>query len=368
MTLKFTLNHQDNKARCGTLETAHGIIETPIFMPVGTKATVKGILPDTLKDIGFQIILGNTYHLMLTPGADIVQQQGGLHKFADWDRTILTDSGGFQVMSLSGLRKIKEEGVEFRSHLNGSKHFMSPEISVQIQHKLDSNITMVLDECIPYGSELKYVEQSTARTTRWAQRSKDAFVDREGYGIFGIVQGGVDRDLREKSAKELIAIGFDGYAIGGLAIGEPQEKMFEVISFTEPFMPKDKPRYLMGVGRPADILGAIELGVDMFDCVLPTRMGRNGKAFTSHGEINIKNAKYKTSLEPLDKECQCLTCTRYTQGYLHHLIKTDEMLGAILLTTHNLYFYHKMIQKARLAIKENRYANYKKEFLEKMNN
>jgi queuine tRNA-ribosyltransferase len=363
MSLKFTLKKTNGRARLGQLETAHGIINTPIFMPVGTKATVKGIMPSMLEEIGFEIILGNTYHLMLTPGADIVDRQGGLHTFSNWKRGILTDSGGYQVMSLSKLRKIKEEGVEFSSHIDGSKHKMSPEISVQIQHKLDSNITMVLDECIPYGSEREYVIDSTNRTTRWAKRSKDAFVDRPGYGIFGINQGGVFEDLRIKSAEELIEIGFDGYAIGGLAIGEPQEKMFEVISFTEPHLPKDKPRYLMGVGRPSDILGAIGLGVDMFDCVLPTRMGRNGRAFTSIGEVNIKNAKYKEDKEPLDANCQCYACKNYGKSYLHHLFRAEEMLGGILLTTHNLYFYHNMIKQARTAILEDRYEEFKTNFL-----
>lgn len=367
MALKFEIKKTSGRARLGQLHTKHRIIQTPIFMPVGTKATVKGILPETLKEIGFDIILGNTYHLMLTPGADLVEHFGGLHKFANWDRAILTDSGGYQVMSLSSLCKIKEEGVEFRSHLDGSKHKMTPEISVQIQHKLDSNITMVLDECIPYGSDKEYVIKSTIRTSSWAKRSKDAFVDRDGYGIFGIVQGGIYEDLRALSAKDLINIGFDGYAIGGLAIGEPQEKMFEVINFTTPNMPEDKPRYLMGVGRPSDILGAIELGVDMFDCVLPTRMGRNARAFTHFGELNMRNAKHKEDLTPLDSLCNCYVCKNYSKGYIHHLFRAEEMLGAVLLTTHNLAFYHQMIEKARLAIEADNYSEFKINFLKKFN-
>jgi queuine tRNA-ribosyltransferase len=335
-------------------------------MPVGTKATVKGILPEALKDIGFDVILGNTYHLMLTPGADLVEKFGGLHKFANWDRSILTDSGGYQVMSLSSLRKISEDAVEFRSHIDGSKHKMSPEISVQIQHKLDSNITMVLDECIPIDSDKIYVDESTKRTTRWARRSKEAFINRDGYGIFGIVQGGIYEDLRKISALDLTSIGFDGYAIGGLAIGEPQNVMFDVINFTTPNLPTDKPRYLMGVGRPSDILGAIELGVDMFDCVLPTRMGRNARAFSHFGEINIRNSHHREDLLPLDAKCNCYVCKNYTKGYLHHLFKTQEMLGAILLTTHNLAFYHQMICKAREAILNNNYSNFKAQFLEEL--
>ncbi|MDR0484533.1 MAG: tRNA guanosine(34) transglycosylase Tgt, partial [Alphaproteobacteria bacterium] len=335
-------------------------------MPVGTKATVKGMLPQTLLDIGFEIILGNTYHLMVAPSADTVELLGGLHKFANWEKVILTDSGGFQVMSLSSLNKIKEEYVEFRSHINGQKHIMTPESSTQIQHQLDSNISMVLDECIPYGSTKDYVEKSTLRTTRWAKRSRDAFIQRDGYGQFGIVQGGIYEDLRNLSVNQLMELNFEGYAIGGLAIGEPQEVMFEVISYTEPLLPKDKPRYLMGVGRPADILGAIELGVDMFDCVIPTRMGRNARAFTHYGEINIRNSKHKLDSNTLDNNCDCYTCKNYSRAYLHHLFKVGEMLGAILLTLHNLYFYHSMIKKSRLAIEENRFSEFKADFLAKL--
>ncbi|MDR2008530.1 MAG: tRNA guanosine(34) transglycosylase Tgt [Alphaproteobacteria bacterium] len=361
--LEFTLKTQDGRARRGELKTAHGTIQTPIFMPVGTKGTVKGMYPEQLLDIGFEIILGNTYHLMLTPSADIVESLGGLHKFANWHKAILTDSGGFQVMSLSALSKIKEEYVEFRSHINGQKHIMTPEVSTQIQHKLDSNISMVLDECIPYGSSKDYVEKSTLRTTRWAERSRNAFVARDGYGQFGIVQGGVFEDLRILSAGQLNEFNFEGYAIGGLAIGEPQESMFEVISYTEPLLPKNKPRYLMGVGRPSDILGAIELGVDMFDCVIPTRMGRNARAFTHYGEINIRNSKHRLDGGTLDVDCDCYTCKTYSRAYLHHLFKVGEMLGAMLLTYHNLYFYHSMIKKARAAIEENRFSEFKREFL-----
>ncbi|MFL1780670.1 tRNA guanosine(34) transglycosylase Tgt [Candidatus Hepatincolaceae symbiont of Richtersius coronifer] len=375
MSLKFTLKQDaklaNGKARLGTLQTAHGSINTPIFMPVGTKATVKGVLPETLHKIGFEIILGNTYHLMLTPNPNIVQSQGGLHKFMNWSKGILTDSGGYQVMSLSSLRKITEDNVEFRSHIDGSKHIMSPEISVQIQHKLDSNISMVLDECIPYGSPKEYVLQSTQRTTRWAKRSKSAFIDQEGYGIFGIVQGGVYEDLRKLSAENLIEIdhgtqGFDGYAIGGLAIGEPQAQMFEVLEYTTPLLPADKPRYLMGVGRPSDIIGAIALGVDMFDCVLPTRMGRNARAFTSIGEVNIRNSHYKNDSNPLDTDCQCTCCSNYSKAYLHHLFKVKEMLGGMLLTEHNLFFYHNLCLKSRAAIANNNFMEFKDQLLEKL--
>ncbi len=366
MSLQFEIKNHDKRARRGELTTAHGVIQTPIFMPVGTKGTVKGMLPQMLVDIGFEIILGNTYHLMLTPGAAIVEKQGGLHKFANWHKGILTDSGGFQVMSLSSLSKIKEEYVEFRSHIDGSKHVMTPEISTNIQYQLDSNISMVLDECIPYGSTKQYVESSTLRTTRWAKRSQSTFIDREGYGQFGIVQGGVFEDLRMISAYDLINLNFDGYAIGGLAIGEPQEKMFEVIKYTELVLPKNKPRYLMGVGRPSDILGAIELGVDMFDCVLPTRMARNAKAFTSYGELNIKNAKHREDSNPVDNRCFCDCCKNYSRAYMHHLFKTQEMLGAILLTIHNLFFYHDMIKKARKAIEDNEFTEFKNDFLNKI--
>ncbi|MCL2567518.1 MAG: tRNA guanosine(34) transglycosylase Tgt [Alphaproteobacteria bacterium] len=364
--LEFTLKRTDGRARRGEIKTAHGSIQTPIFMPVGTKGTVKGMYPEQLLDIGFEIILGNTYHLMLTPGADIVEDLGGLHKFANWNKAILTDSGGFQVMSLSSLTKIKEEYVEFRSHINGVKHIMTPEISTQIQYKLDSNISMVLDECIPYGSTKEYVEKSTLRTTRWASRSREAFIQRDGYGQFGIVQGGVFEDLRNLSANQLKELNFEGYAIGGLAIGEPQETMFEVISYTEPLLPKDKPRYLMGVGRPSDILGAIELGVDMFDCVIPTRMGRNARAFTHRGELNIRNSKHRLDGSTLDSDCDCYCCKNYSRAYLHHLFKVGEMLGAMLLTYHNLYFYHSLIKKSRQAIEENRFSEFKKEFLAKL--
>ena len=366
MALEFTLQKTDGKARAGTLKTAHSTIETPIFMPVGTKATVKGMLVDNLHEIGFPIILGNTYHLMLAPTANIVEEQGGLHKFMNWNKSILTDSGGYQVMSLSKLNKIKDDSVVFQSHIDGSKHVMTPAISVGIQHQLDSNITMVLDECIPYGSDRDYVINSTNRTTKWAKLSKEAFIDRDGYGIFGIIQGGVFEDLRQKSAQELIEIGFDGYAIGGLAIGEPQPVMFEVINYTEHLIPANKPRYLMGVGRPSDILGAVELGVDMFDCVLPTRMGRNARAFTSFGEINIRNAKHKNDSNQLDINCKCKCCSNYSKSYLHHLFKCDEMLGGILLTIHNLYFYNNLMKQIRQSILTGTFKEFKQEAINKL--
>lgn len=364
--LKFTVNHTNGNARLGTLTTAHSTITTPVFMPVGTKATVKGILPEQLHDIGFEIILANTYHMMLTPGEDIVQHFGGLHKFMNFNKSFLTDSGGFQVMSLSSLRKITDNGVEFRSHINGAKHFMSPESSVQIQHKLNANITMVLDECVPFPTTYNYAKHSTNRTSLWAKRSKNAFVNRDGYGIFAINQGSLFKDLRRQSAEELVEMDFDGYAIGGLAIGEPLPSMLEIIDYTKDLLPTNKPRYLMGVGRPIDILEAIALGVDMFDCVLPTRMGRNARAFTSVGEVNVRNAKHKLSKQPLDNNCNCYCCKNYTIGYLHHLFKAKEMLAGMLTTYHNLYFYNNMIKQAREAIANNTYLQFKTQFLSKL--
>ena len=364
--LNYNINYTSKNARVGSLKTAHSLITTPVFMPVGTKATVKGILPEILHEIGFEIILANTYHMMLTPGASIVKDFGGLHKFMNFNKSFLTDSGGFQVMSLSSLNKILENGVEFKSHIDGSKHFMTPELSIQLQHQLNSNITMVLDECIPYPTTYDYAKISINRTTRWAQRSKNAYIDREGFGIFAINQGSLFKDLRQQSAEDLINIDFDGYAIGGLAIGEPLDKMLEIIEYVNQILPKDKPRYLMGVGRPIDILNAIELGVDMFDCVLPTRMGRNGRAFTSIGEVKIKNNKHKLSKEALDRNCNCSCCQNYTCGYLHHLFKTKEMLGSILLTIHNLYFYNNMIKQARQAIIDNTFQQFKAKFIKEL--
>ncbi|MGB1539924.1 MAG: tRNA guanosine(34) transglycosylase Tgt [Rickettsiales bacterium] len=356
MSLSFKLLNTDGKARTGVLSTAHGDIHTPAFMPVGTAATVKAMRPEEVAATGAEILLGNTYHLMLRPGAERVAKLGGLHTFMNWDKPILTDSGGFQIMSLSGLRKITEEGCTFQSHLDGSKHHLTPERAVEIQNLLDSNITMVLDECPPHPCEEKQLKASVEMSMRWAKRSKQAFEPREGYGIFGINQGGINRDLREWSAKQLIDIGFDGYAIGGLAVGEGQELMFQVLDYTPDFLPADKPRYLMGVGKPSDIIGAVARGVDMFDCVLPTRVARNAKAFTSEGEVNIRNAKHAEDVSPLDKDCDCNCCQNYSRAYLHHLVKCGEILGAMLMTQHNLHFYQNLMKRIRAAINEGKLA------------
>lgn len=352
--LKFEIEKTCGRARLGCLHTAHGIVETPAFMPVGTAATVKAMLPESVAETGAQILLGNTYHLMLRPGADKIEQLGGLHKFMNWNKPILTDSGGFQVMSLSKLRTITEDGVDFRSHFDGSPCRLSPEISIGIQHKLDSNITMCFDECPPYPAERKYVADSTRRSMRWAKRSKDAFIDRDGYGIFGIVQGGVHTDLREESCHSLTDIGFDGYALGGLAVGEGQDLMFDTISATTPHLPTDRPRYLMGVGRPSDIVGAVLRGVDMFDCVMPTRSGRTAQAFTRNGTLNFRNAKHKDDPAPIDAQCRCPACRNYSRAYLHHLVRTKEILGVMLLTWHNLTYYQDLMRDIRLAIREDR--------------
>jgi queuine tRNA-ribosyltransferase len=365
MSLNFTLHKTCSKsrARLGTLITKHSTINTPVFMPVGTKATVKGIHFSELKDLGAEIILGNTYHLMLTPGQDIIKSQGGLHSFMNWDKSILTDSGGYQVMSLSSLNKISDEGVKFRSHLSGEYYFLTPAKSIEIQHTLDSNITMVFDECVKYPATYEETKKALTRTHNWAQKSYQAFIQREGYGIFGINQGGTYQDLRIDSAKFLSDINFNGYAVGGLAVGEPQNIMFEVLNYTTDHLPKNKPRYLMGVGRPQDILGAVELGIDMFDCVMPTRAGRNAKAFTSIGELNIRNAKYKDSKDKLDSNCTCKTCQNYSLSYLHHLFRAKEMLGAMLLTYHNLHYYLNLMQEIREAIKTDTFLEYKQKTL-----
>ncbi len=346
----FKINAKDGKARTGILKTAHGEIQTPAFMPVGTAATVKAMLPESVKSTGAQIILGNTYHLMLRPGAERIARLGGLHKFMNWHGPILTDSGGFQVMSLAQIRKIKEEGVEFRSHIDGSKYLLSPERSMEIQYLLGSDITMIFDECTPYPATHKQAQDSMHLSLRWAERSKKSFVQREGYGLFGIVQGGVFEDLRLESSNELINIGFNGYAIGGLAVGEGQELMFNTLDYTIPFLPEDKPRYLMGVGKPSDIIGAVMRGVDMFDCVLPTRSGRNGQAFTRSGAININNAKYTEDNTPLDPECLCPACKDYSRAYLQHLVKSKEILGAMLLSWHNLQYYQDLMVDIRKKI------------------
>lgn len=340
--------------RLGKLHTPHGVIHTPAFMPVGTAATVKAMKPEDVAATGAEILLGNTYHLMLRPTAERVAAMGGLHKFMNWDKPILTDSGGFQVMSLAALRKITEEGVSFQSHIDGSKHMLSPERSMEIQHLLGSDIVMIFDECTPYPATWEQAKKSMELSLRWAERSKKKFDElkanlpkQEQSLLFGIVQGSVYPDLRKVSAEALIAIGFDGYAIGGLAVGEGQEKMFETLEFTIPYLPENKPRYLMGVGKPDDIIGAVARGVDMFDCVIPTRSGRNGQAFTREGAINIKNARFADDKLPLDTDCKCYACSNYSRAYIHHLVKSEEILGAILMTTHNLHYYQDVMRDLR---------------------
>jgi len=358
MTTKFTIHSVDKAARTGTLSTAHGDIRTPAFMPVGTAGTVKAMLPQSVDSTGADIILGNTYHLMLRPTAERIAKLGGLHKFMDWHKPILTDSGGFQVMSLGDIRTIKEQGVEFRSHIDGSKHMLSPERSMEIQHLLGSDITMIFDECTPYPATHEQAADSMRLSLRWAKRSKDAFIQRNGYGLFGIVQGSVYEDLRQESAQGLIDIDFDGMAIGGLAVGEGQEVMFEVLDYTTPLLPNDKPRYLMGVGKPTDIVGAVLRGVDMFDCVIPTRSGRNGQAFTRNGVINIRNSQHAEDTRPLDENCGCPACTQFSRAYLQHLIKSKEILGAMLMTWHNLQYYQDLMRDIRAAIKSNTLEDY----------
>ena len=350
MTLEFTIHATEGLARTGVLKTAHGDVRTPAFMPVGTVGTVKGLMPPQVKATGADIILGNTYHLMLRPTAERVAEFGGLRKFMGWDGPILTDSGGFQVMSLSGLRKMSEEGVTFQSHVDGSKHMLSPERSMEIQHLLDATITMAFDECTPHPATHEVAKKSMELSMRWAQRSRDAFKQRDGYGLFGIAQGSLYEDLRQQSVDALTSIGFDGYAIGGLAVGEGQPEMFRVLDFHAHTLPDDRPRYLMGVGKPDDILGAVERGVDMFDCVIPTRSGRLARAYTKGGEVNIKNARHKDDPRPLQEDCPCYGCQTVSRAYLNHLFKADEMLGPILMSLHNITYYQTLMQGIRNAI------------------
>ncbi|MBI5121471.1 MAG: tRNA guanosine(34) transglycosylase Tgt [Rhodospirillales bacterium] len=354
MSTGFTLLKTDRQARRGRVETAHGAFDTPAFMPVGTAATVKAMTPQALIDCGAQIVLSNTYHLMLRPGAERVAKLGGLHRFMNWQGPILTDSGGFQVMSLSGLRKITEQGVTFKSHLDGSAHELSPERSIEIQNLLDADITMCFDECTPFPASFETAKTSMELSMRWAERSRQAFQNRAGYGLFGIVQGSVYPELRAQSALALKAIGFDGYAVGGLAVGEGQEAMFETLDVTVPLLPQDNPRYLMGVGKPADIVGAVERGIDMFDCVIPTRSGRTAQAFTRFGQVNIRNARHAEDPRPLDEACRCPACRDHSRAYLHHLVKSEEILGLMLLTWHNLAYYQDLMQGLRDAISEQR--------------
>jgi len=354
---RFERQAGDGAARVGLLHTGRGAIRTPAFMPVGTAATVKAMLPQSVRETGADILLSNTYHLMLRPGAERIARLGGLHRFMDWDRPILTDSGGFQVMSLSALRKITEEGVRFQSHIDGHTEFLSPERAMEIQRLLDSDIQMVLDECPALPAEKPVIEKSLALSMRWAARSKAAFHlqtedERAGHACFGIVQGGNYIDLRQRSAEALQEIGFDGYAVGGLAVGEPQNVMFETLDATVPHLPADQPRYLMGVGKPDDIAGAVLRGIDMFDCVLPTRSGRNGQAFTWDGPLNLKNARHAEDSEPLDPACRCPACRQFSRAYLHHVVKSGEIIAAMLLTWHNLVFYQDMMAALRTAIAE----------------
>ncbi|RAU21760.1 tRNA guanosine(34) transglycosylase Tgt [Paramagnetospirillum kuznetsovii] len=351
---KFDLLATDGQARLGRVHTAHGVIDTPAFMPVGTAGTVKAMLPGSVAATGAQIVLGNTYHLMLRPGADRVERLGGLHQFMNWPGPILTDSGGFQVMSLAKLRKMDADGVTFQSHHDGSKHRLTPENSMEIQRQLDADITMAFDECTPFPATPQQAAESMRLSMRWAARSKAAFTPRPGYGLFGIVQGGIYPDLRAESAKALLEIGFDGYAIGGLAVGEGQEAMFATLDVTTPLLPEDKPRYLMGVGRPSDIIGAVMRGVDMFDCVMPTRSGRTAQAFTKRGTVNLRNARHQDDPRPLEEGCACPACRDHSRAYLHHLIRSEEILGPMLLTWHNIQAYQDLTRSLRAAIAEGR--------------
>jgi queuine tRNA-ribosyltransferase len=349
-------------ARLGRLHTPHGTFETPLFMPVGTQATVKTMSPEELKEIGSGIILSNTYHLYLRPGHEIVREAGGLHRFMNWDRGILTDSGGFQVFSLGPLRKITEEGVSFRSHISGEPLFLSPEKSIEVQNALGADIIMAFDECPPYPAEREYVQASLERTTRWAERCLKAHQRPGDQALFGIVQGGMYRDLRERSAKQLVSMDFPGYAVGGLSVGEPKELMYEILSHTTSLLPAGKPRYLMGVGSPDALIEGVIRGIDMFDCVLPTRIARNGTTMTSRGRLVVRNARYARDFSPLDPECDCYTCRHYTRAYIRHLIKADETFGLRLTTYHNLYFLTRLMEKVRKAIREDRLLDFRDQF------
>ncbi len=382
----FKLLHKDKstKARLGVLTTAHGPINTPIFMPVGTQGTVKAISTQELKEVGAEIILGNAYHLYLRPGLDIIEKAGGLHKFMGWDRPILTDSGGYQIFSLATLRKLSEEGAEFSSHIDGSKHFITPEKAIDIQRILGGDIMMILDECVHYPAARDYVEQSLDLTTKWARRAKEYFVSglagKRVNGLspytrtpahpqllFGIVQGSTYLDLRKKAVEDLLEIGFDGYAIGGVSVGEPENLIHEVAAYTASLLPQDKARYLMGLGTPPDIVEAIANGIDMFDCVVPTRNGRNGQAFIWDGYLQLRNAEYKEDFRPIDQRCDCFACKNHTRAYIRHLFNTEELLGLRLVSLHNLYFYVKLIRLSREAIKEERFGDFRLEFLNRYN-
>ncbi len=358
----FSLTARDGKARAGVISTPRGEIRTPAFMPVGTAATVKAMLPQSVAATGADILLGNTYHLMLRPTAERIERLGGLHKFMNWQRPILTDSGGFQVMSLAGLRKLSEEGVAFQSHIDGSKHMLTPERSMEIQRLLGSDIVMCFDECPALPATEREVAESMRLSMRWAARSKEAFGARPGHALFGIQQGGVTRELRAESAEKLREISFDGYAVGGLAVGEGQEAMFGVLDYAPDMLPEDKPRYLMGVGKPDDIVGAVKRGIDMMDCVLPSRSGRTGQAFTRHGVVNIKNARHADDPRPLDAACSCPACTGYSRAYLHHVFRSREIIASMLLTWHNLHYYQELMAEMRAAIAAGSFADFERDF------
>ncbi|WP_028987115.1 tRNA guanosine(34) transglycosylase Tgt [Thermicanus aegyptius] len=367
--IRYELIKKDKKtgARLGRIHTPHGVFDTPLFMPVGTLATVKTMSPEELKEMGAGIVLSNTYHLWLRPGEVIVEEAGGLHRFMNWDRAILTDSGGFQVFSLSGLRQIEEEGVQFRSHLNGEPLFLSPEKSIRIQNQLGADIIMSFDECPPYPAEREYVIKSLERTTRWAERGLKAHARPQDQGLFGIIQGGIYPDLRKMSARQLIGLDFPGYAVGGLSVGEPKEVMYHILEETVPLIPEDKPRYLMGVGSPDALIEGVIRGIDLFDCVLPTRIARNGTTMTREGRVVIRNARYAKDFGPLDPQCGCYTCRNYTRAYIRHLIKADEIFGIRLTTYHNLYFLIHLMEEIRKAIWEDRLTQFREEFLSTYN-
>ncbi|MCF7700115.1 tRNA guanosine(34) transglycosylase Tgt [Loktanella sp. M215] len=364
MTARFSFDliATDGMARTGVMHTPRGDIRTPAFMPVGTAATVKAMMPESVAATGADILLGNTYHLMLRPTAERIAKLGGLHRFMNWDKPILTDSGGFQVMSLADLRKLTEAGVTFKSHIDGSKHMLSPERSMEIQRLLGSDIVMCFDECPALPADRDRIAESMRLSMRWAQRSRDAFGDRPGHALFGIQQGGLEQDFREESAKALIDVGFDGYAVGGLAVGEGQGAMFGCLDFATDMLPRDKPRYLMGVGKPDDIVGAVKRGIDMMDCVLPSRSGRTGQGFTRHGVVNIKNARHADDPRPLDEACTCPACRNYSRAYLHHVFRAQEMISGMLLTWHNLHYFQQIMGEMRAAIAEGGFAAWESDF------
>lgn len=368
MNFKFDLlkKGSETRARLGKFQTSHGTVNTPVFMPVGTQGTVKALTPETLTAVGAEIILGNTYHLYLRPGHKLIEEMGGLHKFAGWDRPLLTDSGGYQVFSLGELRKITEHGVKFQSHIDGSYHVITPEISIAIQESLGSDIMMCFDECPPSSADYSYVKNSLYMTTRWARRCKQSKKNDSG-ALFGIIQGGMHGDLRKSSAEEIINIGFDGYAIGGLSVGETKPLMYEMVEVTTPLMPDDKPRYLMGVGTPEDLVESVDRGIDMFDCVMPTRNARNGMLFTSFGKVLIKNKKYERDSGPVENGCRCYTCENFSRAYLRHLYMAKEILSSILNTVHNVYYYLSLMKNIRKSIEQDRFKYFKKEFYQLRN-